>query len=155
MSKEFNNNRMTSDGVIGVNLERFKQAQDLVYHRVVAELEQGLKQSHWIWFIFPQIDGLAQSTVAKKFAIKDQAEARAYLNDGLLSGRLNECCQLLLRVKHKTALEILGYPDELKLRSSMTLFASISEQGSIFHQVIERYYDDQFDFLTLQLLQVE
>lgn len=134
------------------DLNRFKQAQDLVYHRVLAELTQGYKQSHWMWFVFPQIDGLAQSSTAKKFAIKDKAEAAAYLSDGLLFGRLTQCCQLLLKTTDKNARDILGYPDELKLRSSMTLFASVSKPGSVFHQVIEEFYDGQFDRLTLRLL---
>ncbi len=135
-----------------IDLSRFKIAQDLVYHRVVVELEQGIKQSHWIWFIFPQIEGLGQSATAKKYAIKNKIEASAYLNDPLLAGRLNQCCELLLQIENKSASEILGHPDDLKLSSSMTLFARVSGKNSIYQKVLDKYYDGQYDQMTINLL---
>jgi uncharacterized protein (DUF1810 family) len=135
------------------NLERFKTAQDLVFHRVVAELEAGRKQSHWMWYIFPQIAGLGHSSTARRFAIVSLNEAKAYWQDPLLRGRLALCCQLLLKIRDKSASEIFGYPDDIKLRSSMTLFAGINPVNSIFHQVLERFFDGQPDPLTLKLLE--
>jgi len=134
------------------DLERFRQAQDSIYHRVVNELSQGKKQSHWMWFIFPQIKGLGQSSTAQEFAIQSSDEALAYLQDTLLGGRLNECCQLMLTVENKTAAEILGYPDDIKLRSSMTLFDAVSEHESIFRQVLDKYFKGEADQLTLTIL---
>jgi len=134
------------------NLERFKQAQDPMYHKVVAELENGFKQTHWIWFIFPQIDGLAQSLTAKKYAIKSKDEAIAYLDDRLLAGRLEQCCGLLLNITSSNAREILGHPDDLKLCSSMTLFASISNNDSTYHKVLQQLYNSEMDALTMRQL---
>lgn len=134
------------------DLERFKIAQDVVYHRVVAELSDGRKRSHWMWYIFPQIKGLGFSYTAKEYAIKSLKEAQAYLDDTLLNGRLNECCGLLLSIENRSAREILGSPDDLKLRSCMTLFATVSENNSVFHQVLVKYYKGELDPLTLSQL---
>jgi uncharacterized protein (DUF1810 family) len=142
----------SSDVLSENSLTRFKIAQDLVYHRVVAELEQGYKQSHWIWFIFPQFSGLAKSATAKKYAIKNKTEAMDYLQDPLLVGRLNQCCELLLKLENKSAREILGIPDDLKLASSMTLFARVSGKDSIYQKVLDKYYDGQYDQMTINFL---
>src|SRR5437870_2934991 len=113
------------------DLTRFVEAQKDVYELALAELKQGKKESHWMWFIFPQLDGLGHSAMAKKYAIKTRREAEAYLRHPLLGQRLIECCNALLQVNGKSASEIMGYPDDMKLRSSMTLFASISKSGSV------------------------
>lgn len=134
------------------NLERFKVAQDVVYHRVVAELSDGRKRSHWMWYIFPQINGLGFSFTAKEYAIQSLQEAQAYLDDTLLNGRLTECSELLLKIENRTALEILGSPDDLKLRSCMTLFAQITDQSSVFRQVLDKYFQGEMDPLTLSQL---
>lgn len=108
-----------------------------------------------MWFIFPQIDGLGYSSTAKFYAIKSQGEAKAYLNHPLLGKRLVECADALLNIEGKSAAEVFGFPDDLKLRSSMTLFSHVSESNSVFFQVLERYYEGQPDQQTLELLQGE
>jgi uncharacterized protein (DUF1810 family) len=135
------------------DLDRFVQAQEQVYPRALTEIELGRKRSHWMWFIFPQIDGLGYSSTAKFYAIKGKAEAKAYLHHPLLGKRLVECCGALLKLESKSAAEIFGYPDDLKLRSSMTLFAAISEPDSVFARVLNQYYSSQPDDRTLALLQ--
>jgi uncharacterized protein (DUF1810 family) len=134
------------------DLARFVKAQEGVYERALQELKQGEKRSHWMWFIFPQIEGLGRSPVARFYSMKSGAEAKAYLAHPLLGARLIECCQVLLRLSGRSASEIFGYPDDLKLRSSMTLFASVSEPGSVFAQVIDRYYEGKPDQVTLDAL---
>jgi len=134
------------------NLDRFVQAQEEVYPRALAEIKLGRKRSHWMWFIFPQIDGLGYSSTARFYAIKNADEALAYLNQPLLGKRLIECSEALLKVKAKSAEEIFGYPDDLKLRSSMTLFANVSPPDSIFSRVLDQYYASQPDGQTLELL---
>jgi uncharacterized protein (DUF1810 family) len=134
-------------------LNRFVQSQEEVYPRALAEIKLGRKRSHWMWFIFPQIDGLGYSSTAKFYAIKSKEEATAYLNHPLLGGRLIECAGALMKVEGKSAAEIFGYPDDLKLRSSMTLFASVSEPGSIFSRVLDKFYGSQPDAQTLALLE--
>lgn len=135
------------------NLERFKQAQDTIYHRVVAELEIGHKTSHWMWFIFPQVAGLGLSAMARKYAIGDLAEAKAYLKQPLLYGRLIECCELVLANKNKNISQVLGSPDDIKLKSSMTLFHKSAPQQAIFGRVLNQFYQGDFDQITLNLLQ--
>ena len=147
------------------NLQRFKEAQDQSYHRVKAEINQGRKQSHWIWFIFPQVQGLGRSSTAEHYSIKSEDEAIAYLQDSLLGGRLNECCQLLLQCKEPSIQKIMGFPDDLKLCSSMTLFAELSElrgvelnhgeltgPENIFRQVLKKFFDSKPDSLTSEKL---
>ena len=134
-------------------LERFVQAQAEVYPRALAELKLGRKRSHWMWFIFPQIDGLGHSSTAKFYAIKSQDEARAYLDHPVLGKRLRECAEALLKIEGKSAAEIFGYPDDLKLRSSMTLFASASAADSVFTRVLDQYFEGEPDQMTLELLQ--
>ena len=134
------------------DLSRFVQAQQETYPRALAEIRQGRKRSHWMWFIFPQIDGLGYSSTARFYAIKSKDEAKAYLDHPLLGKRLIECAEALLAIKGKSAAEIFGYPDDLKLRSSMTLFASVSGSESAFSRVLDQYYDRQPDARTLELL---
>ena len=135
------------------DLNRFVQAQEGIYSRALAEIKLGCKRSHWMWFIFPQIDGLGHSSTARFYAIKTKGEAKAYLDHRLLGQRLIECCEALLDIKSKSAEEIFGYPDDLKLRSSMTLFAAVSELDPIFSRVLDHYYGGQPDTRTLELLQ--
>lgn len=139
-------------GDVDYNLHRFIDAQNGVYEKALAELRAGRKTSHWMWFIFPQISGLGTSLMAEKYAIRSAEEAAAYLADPILSSRLLRCVEAILSVKGRTAHEILGSPDDLKLRSSMTLFAAISDHDSPFHRVIERFYEGKFDGRTMAIL---
>jgi uncharacterized protein (DUF1810 family) len=134
-----------------VTLDRFVQAQDGVYDDALAELTAGRKRTHWMWFIFPQIAGLGSSATAQRYAIRSLDEARAYLAHPVLGPRLRECAQALLSVPGRSAREILGHPDDLKLRSSMTLFARAADDPAPFEAVLDRYYDGP-DPLTLTLL---
>ena len=135
------------------NLNRFVQAQSWIYEWALAELKCGRKKSHWMWYIFPQIDGLGASPAAQSYAIKSAAEAKVYLNHRDLGPRLIECCKALLRLQGLSASEILGFPDDRKLRSSMTLFASVSGPNSVFAQVLGRFFGGKPDQRTLELLQ--
>ena len=134
------------------DLQRFVAAQAPVYAQVRAELARGLKASHWMWFIFPQLKELGRSATALRYGIASRAEARAYLAHPLLGARLDECTRLMLAVAGKSALEILGPPDDLKLCSSMTLFAALSEPGSCFATALDRYFAGGRDATTLALL---
>ena len=134
------------------DLERFVGAQSPVYERVLAELRRGRKQSHWMWFIFPQLAGLGHSAMAQRFAIDSTVEARAYLAHGLLGPRLRECTALVNAVEGRTISEILGSPDDLKFCSSMTLFAAVSGETE-FSSAIAKYYGGTRDRRTLDLLQ--
>ena len=133
------------------DLKRFVDAQDGVYRRVVAELPAGRKQSHWMWFIFPQIAGLGFSAMAQRYAMSSTEEAAAYLAHGILGPRLVECTGLVLGVKDKTICAILGSPDDLKFRSSMTLFSAVSDDP-IFDAAIAKYYAGAKDQATLDIL---
>jgi len=137
---------------IDYNLDRFVDAQNGDYERALSELRAGHKRSHWMWFIFPQIAGLGSSFMAEKYAIRSAEEAAAYLADPVLGGRLLRCVEAVLAIEGKSAHEVFGSPDDFKLRSSMTLFAAISEHGSPFHKVIDRHYQGEFDDRTIQLL---
>jgi uncharacterized protein (DUF1810 family) len=135
------------------DLNRFVQAQKQDYATALDEITQGQKYSHWMWYIFPQIEGLGHSHIAQKYAISNAEEAKAYLADSVLGARLVECCEVLLNLDSSyTASEIFGFPDDLKLKSSMTLFASISKSGSVFQQIIENYFDGEFDSKTIYLI---
>ena len=142
----------TATGDDPFNLSRFVLAQEKTYAQALSELNAGEKRSHWMWFIFPQIDGLGSSPTAKAFSIKGLPEALAYLNHPLLGQRLHECAAAATGVKDRSAVEILGSIDELKLRSSATLFASISTRSSVFHQLLTRFFEGQPDLRTLQIL---
>ena len=134
------------------NLDRFVAAQDAVYQLAIAELRDGRKRSHWMWFIFPQIAGLGSSAMAQQYAIRDRIEARAYLDHAVLGPRLVECTETLLALTGVTAAEVFGHPDDLKLRSSATLFAEVSQPGSVFDRLLAKYFDGIRDPLTLERL---
>ncbi|HME15747.1 MAG TPA: DUF1810 domain-containing protein [Mycobacterium sp.] len=134
------------------DLQRFVDAQERVYPAVLGELHVGRKRSHWIWFIFPQVAGLGSSPTAARYAISSLDEARAYLRHELLGPRLHECTQLVNAVQGRSIGEIFGSPDDLKVRSSMTLFAHVTDDNQDFVQLLERYYDGGEDPLTLERL---
>ncbi len=134
------------------NLARFVSAQEGVYARALAELRGGEKQSHWMWFIFPQLVGLGSSSTAQRYGIRGLAEAKAYLDHPILGPRLVECMQTILTIPDRSAFEIFGSPDDLKLRSCATLFAELSSGRSIFTEVLERFFEATPDPLTLQRL---
>ena len=133
------------------DLNRFVQAQAGVYERALAEIRRGEKRSHWIWYIFPQIDGLGFSSMSKRYAIKGLEEAKAYLEHPILGPRLLECAEAVMRVEGRSANEIFGSPDDLKLRSCATLFACVSPPGSVFERVLAKYYGGEQDAKTLRL----
>jgi uncharacterized protein (DUF1810 family) len=136
------------------DLARFLSAQESVYDQALTELRSGRKQSHWMWFVFPQIDGLGHSSTATFYAIKSVDETRDYLSHPLLGARLLECAAHVLAIEGRSASEVFGYPDDLKLKSSMTLFESVAGPGSVFGQVLDALYDGERDTRTLQLLDV-
>ncbi|MFI5491830.1 DUF1810 domain-containing protein [Actinoplanes sp. NPDC051859] len=131
-------------------LERFVAAQAPVYDRALGELRAGEKRSHWMWFVFPQIAGLGFSPTARTYAISDLAEARAYLAHPVLGPRLVECAQVLLDLEGRTAQQIFGYPDELKLCSSMTLFARAADDPTVFQAVLDKYNGGDVDAATVE-----
>ncbi|MFT6669764.1 MAG: hypothetical protein ACJAVZ_001224 [Afipia broomeae] len=135
------------------DLERFMAAQAPVYPRVVSELRAGRKQSHWMWFIFPQIEGLGFSAMAQRYAIGSRAEAVAYLEHPVLGPRLRECTRLVNTVVGKDIHAILGSPDDMKFRSSMTLFANVTPDNTDFVTALQKYYDGEFDEVTLARLE--
>jgi uncharacterized protein (DUF1810 family) len=134
------------------NLQRFKKAQDSVYEEVLVELKRGHKSQHWMWYIFPQIQGLGRSGMAQKFAITSLEEAEAYLENPVLSLRLRECTQLVINLEGLTAEQIFGYTDSLKFRSSMTLFMHATKDNKIFKDAILKYFEGNPDQLTLSIL---
>ncbi len=134
------------------NLQRFVTAQERVFDQVLAELRAGRKMSHWIWFIFPQIQGLGRSPISQGYAISGREEANAYLQHPLLGPRLKNCTQLVLQVEGGSALDILGSPDDMKFRSCMTLFAQVSPDDDIFQRALQKYFDGKPDRLTLERL---
>ena len=136
------------------HLSRFVQAQEGIYDRALAEIRGGRKRSHWMWFVFPQYAGLGFSSMSQEYAIKSIKEARAYLNHPVLGPRLVECAQGVLGVEGRTASQIFGSPDDMKLRSSATLFAHVSDAGNLFEEVLQRYFDSQPDARTMQLLAI-
>ena len=135
------------------NLNRFIDAQMATYEGAILELAQGRKESHWVWYIFPQIEGLGRSDTAKFYSIKSLEEGRAYLGHPLLGPRLIEACEILLSLKDASMDEVMGFPDDLKLLSSMTLFETLSDSNSIFTKIIELYFDDVRDDASLKILQ--
>ncbi len=135
------------------DLARFVTAQSAVYTQALAEIEAGHKQSHWMWFIFPQLDGLGSSSTARKFSIKSLAEAEAYLRHPVLGPRLMQCAESALRLDGVSAEEIFGSIDGKKLRSSATLFSLVSPSGSPFHRILDRFFDGRHDPRTLTLLE--
>ncbi len=139
-------------------LERFARAQAPVLSQVSAELRAGRKQTHWMWFVFPQLRGLGRSPTAELYAITSLEEAQAYLADPVLGPRLRECTQLVNAIEGRAIGEIFGFPDDLKFRSCMTLFARAAASGSasagpdVFHAALEKYFGDEEDPRTLELL---
>ena len=134
------------------NLERFVDAQADVYSEVLTELREGRKRSHWIWFIFPQMKGLGHSPQAAYYGIGSLDEAVAYLRHPVLGQRLMKCTQLVNQVKDGSIQEILGWPDDMKFRSSMTLFARAAGDDGVFRGALEKYFDGEPDRLTLEKL---
>ena len=134
------------------DLQRFVDAQSPVYETVRTELKAGHKRSHWMWFIFPQIAGLGRSETARHYALSGVVEAQAYLAHPLLGSRLEESCQLLMDVEHRTASEIFGYPDDLKLHSSLTLFAQAAPYQPLFAACLAKYFNGWRDSSTLKLM---
>lgn len=134
------------------NLRRFLDAQERDYRSALAEITAGQKRSHWMWYIFPQYDGLGFSPTSIHYAIKSPEEAAVYLDHPILGPRLRECVDALLSVTGKSAHEIFRSPDDLKLKSSMTLFAHVSPEGSAFEQALDRYFEGQRDQRTLELV---
>jgi uncharacterized protein (DUF1810 family) len=134
------------------NLQRFVDAQNAVFEQVCAELRVGQKQGHWMWFIFPQLRGLGNSDVAVHFAITSREEAQMYLKHPALGPRIIECTQLVNLVEGRSINKIFGYPDDLKFRSSMTLFAAATSENKIFNDALQKYFPGEPDRLTLERL---
>lgn len=134
------------------DLDRFVQAQNRDYDTALVEIRNGHKHSHWMWYIFPQFEGLGSSAMSLRYAIKSVAEARAYLGHPVLGQRLRECAEAVLSISGGSAREIFGSPDDLKLRSSATLFAVVSPDGSVFHRILDRYFEGKQDPRTLELV---
>jgi uncharacterized protein (DUF1810 family) len=134
------------------NLQRFVAAQAPVYDQVSAELRRGRKASHWMWFIFPQLHGLGSSDMAEKYAITSQAEASAFLAHAIVGPRLRDCTQLVNLIEGRSLRQIFGVPDDLKFRSSMTLFAQASPDNQLFLAALDKYCGSQPDAHTLTLL---
>lgn len=130
----------------------FIQAQNTIYPSVIKELTEGQKRTHWMWFIFPQVKGLGQSTMSQHFAIESLEQARAYLQHDVLAARLIECAELLLLHPEKSALDIFGSPDNLKLQSSLTLFAFAAGNDCIFEQLLYQFFDGSYDTSTIKML---
>jgi uncharacterized protein (DUF1810 family) len=133
-------------------LQRFVDAQAPLYDTVIGELHAGRKRSHWMWFIFPQLRGLGSSPTAIRFGVSSAEEARAYLAHELLGPRLRECAGLVARIDGRTADEIFGWPDDMKLRSSMTLFARVSDDNADFVTVLDKFYGGEEDPATVARL---
>jgi len=138
------------DNATGLN--RFVAAQQNDYDTALQEIKNGRKRSHWMWYIFPQVAGLGMSAMSQRYAIKDLAEAEAYLNHAVLGKRLVEISNALLQLEETDAHEIFGSPDDMKLRSSMTLFAAVDGADPVFNQVLDRFFNRTQDQQTLTLL---
>ena len=136
------------------DLKRFTEAQENDFETALAEIKRGRKQSHWMWYIFPQIAGLGFSQMSKFYAIKDSGEAESYLAHSILGKRLIEISNALLEVEGKTANQIFGSPDDVKLKSSMTLFGALDETNPVFQKVLDKYFDGAKDAKTLELIDV-
>ena len=134
------------------NLQRFLDAQKTDYAQALAEIKNGRKRSHWMWYIFPQIQGLGFSSISQHYAIKNRQEAQEYLAHPVLGSRLVEISQALLGLASSNATSIMGNPDDLKLRSSMTLFGAVPGASPVFQQVLDKFFGGAEDNKTLQLL---
>ena len=134
------------------NLDRFVQAQAVNYETALAEIKRGRKRSHWMWYVFPQFAGLGSSPMSQRYAITSLEECEAYLRHPLLGPRLRTCSEAVLAIEGRSASDIFGYPDDMKLKSSATLFGCVSPKGSVFDRIIEKYFDGQADAFTLRLV---
>jgi len=134
------------------NLQRFVDAQQKDYEIALEEIKQGKKRSHWMWYIFPQIQGLGFSETSRYYAINDKEEATAYLKHPVLGTRLIQICHALLQLPDKNAIHIFGYPDDLKLKSSLTLFSSLPDADPVFQAVLNKFFNGKKDENTLQIL---
>lgn len=134
------------------NLSRFVEAQQDDYEQALAEIVSGRKSSHWMWYIFPQFDGQWFSSMSRRYSIKSVAEAEAYLNHPVLGPRLVECVEAALRVEGRSAFEIFRSPDDMKLRACATLFARVSPAGSVFNELLDKYFEGKRDGTTVRLL---
>lgn len=134
------------------DLQRFIDAQESSYADALAEIKHGRKRSHWMWFIFPQLQGLGFSEMSKRYAIKNLDEAEAYINHPILGQRLIEICTELLKLEINNAYQVFGSPDDMKLRSSMTLFASLPDAYPVFKSVLDKFFEGAMDKTTLHLL---
>jgi uncharacterized protein (DUF1810 family) len=143
---------MSSDNADPFDLNRFVRAQEPDYKHALEEIAAGRKRSHWMWYIFPQFAGLGLSSTSRHYAIGSLDEARAYLAHPILGPRLVECAEAALTVKGRSAHDIFGSPDDLKLRSSVTLFALVSSENSVFHRVLEKYFEGKRDQRTLDVV---
>jgi len=135
-----------------MNLKKFLDAQDKSYEKALSEIKNGQKKSHWIWYIFPQIKGLGFSETSKFYAIEDLEEATAFLKDPVLGKRLVQISQELLDLKNLSARQIFGSPDDMKLKSSMTLFSAIETTHPVFHEVLDKFFNGTMDEKTLSIL---
>ena len=135
-----------------MKLERFVQAQAPIYEQALAELRAGRKQSHWMWFIFPQIQGLGQSAMSHSYAIRSLKEAQDYLAHPLLGRRLRECFEATEQIGDKSAYQIFGSPDDLKFRSSLTLFAQAAPEDALIDSLLRKYFQGDRDEATLEIL---
>ena len=142
--------KMSNDDLFG--LDRFVTAQAPLYDDVLAELRAGRKETHWMWFVFPQLRGLGRSWMAEKFGISGKEEAQAYLAHPILGPRLTECVRLVKLIEGRSAQVIFGPVDAMKFRSSMTLFAAVAEEGNIFRGALTKYFDGRPDPLTVAAL---
>ncbi|MCC8139798.1 MAG: DUF1810 domain-containing protein [Lachnospiraceae bacterium] len=134
------------------NLERFVKAQENSYETALSEIRNGRKRSHWMWYIFPQIIGLGRSGIAVYYSISDEGEARAYLQNDLLRNHLIEISSALLEIESSDPERVMGFPDNLKLQSCMTLFAEAAPDEEVFQKVLDKYFDGEKDSHTLQIL---
>ncbi len=140
-------------GNFSFDLERFKKAQEEDYSKALNEIKNGRKESHWIWYVFPQLADLGYSQTAKYYGISGRSEAEAYIKDSLLRNRLVEISEALLYLKDNDATQVMGYPDDLKLKSSMTLFSEVAPEISVFQKVLDKFFDGEKDQATVGILQ--
>ena len=134
------------------DLARFVRAQERDYGQALSEIRRGQKQSHWMWYVFPQFHGLGFSPTSRRYAIKSVAEAEAYLSHPILGPRLVEIAEVAAGIEGRSAFQVFGSPDDMKLRSCATLFATVSPAGSVFERLLARYFDGEPDSETLRLL---
>ena len=134
-----------------MNIDRFKSRQEIYHGIALDELKNGKKESHWMWFIFPQVDGLGQSDIAEYYSLKSLEEVKEYISDSYLMGNYIQLCKVLLLLESNDPMEVFGYPDNLKLKSSLTLFYLVSDLALI-KKVLEKYYDGEYDLFTINVL---